>query len=35
MKNCFSETKASELVKEINTYSENLKKVVLIGKVSN
>lgn len=29
MKNCFSETKASELVKEINTYSENLKEVVL------
>lgn len=29
MKNCFSETNASELVKEINTYSENLKEVVL------
>lgn len=29
MKNCFSETKASELVKEINTSTENLKEVVL------
>lgn len=29
MKNCFSETKASELVKEINTQSEKLKEIVL------
>lgn len=29
MKNYFSETKASELVKEINTSTENLKEVVL------